>query len=180
MSALWLLCRSIVAITFVLSAAWKLRNRADFNAVVAGGPLRLRGLWQTSLAPAVALLEIVIGAGLLLFPGSWPLGAAAVLFLVVFSVFLARAGSLANGCGCWRPVRRGSGTAKPFLVRNGLLIVLAGVGTLPSHGLGVGAQVTLAAAAALPAWMIMEIPTVAELLSSPARRRGPARVGGNL
>jgi hypothetical protein len=165
MSDLLLLCRTILAATFILSAVWKLRNRAQFRVVLVAGPLRLGGVAQKAIGPAVASLELAIAAALLLFPTSWPLGLAAITFLVAFSIFLARSHSLANGCGCWRPARRGGGGVRPYLIRNGLLIAIAAFGSIPAHGIRIGDQIALAALSLLPAWLVMEIPALAEILT---------------
>jgi len=178
MGAFAVLCRSIVGITFLLSAAWKLRHREDFNVVVASSSWRLSRTARVALGPVVGVLEVVIGVGLLLFPTSWPLVLVAILFLVGFSVFLARAGSLANGCGCWRPVRRGGGRAGPYLARNALLIALAAAAGLHSYTIGIASEITLVAVALLPAWLIMEVPNFADLLNSPVRRVKAARIEG--
>jgi uncharacterized membrane protein YphA (DoxX/SURF4 family) len=179
MSYFLVLCRAIVGCTFVLSAYWKLRHRTVFDAVVAGAarapiarshPKPLRRV----LAPAVATLEFVVAGALFLLPIAWIPALAAVLFLIIFSGFLLRAGTLANGCGCWRPPQSGHSDASPYLIRNGLLIGLAAAGAVSSQALAPAPRIALIAAGLLPALLIMEIPAVAELLR-PARR--PA-IGG--
>jgi uncharacterized membrane protein YphA (DoxX/SURF4 family) len=167
-----------VALTFLLSAAWKVRHSVGFSVVIAGAARRPLPAWSTRLGPFVVLLEIVIATGLLLgFPEAWASSLAAALFLIAFSVFLARADSLANGCGCWQPARRGDTSATPYLVRNAVLIVLAAIGAAQSRALSPASQAAVAAIALLPAWLVMEVPTVLELLRPAGARRVPARLG---
>jgi len=170
MAALYMLCRAIVALTFFFAASWKLRNPVVFNAVVAAGvggstPRRFRALiWLI-----VAVLEILLGASLLISRLSWPPGVAAIGFLIVFSIFLLQAGSLTNGCGCWRPPQSGRTDATPYLVRNALLIMLLSIGTAGDSTLSIASEATLIAIAVLPALLLMEVPTVIALIR-PARR----------
>lgn len=133
---------------------------------------------RNKIGPLVAGLEILIGIGLLIFPTFWPLGLAAIVFLIAFSVFLARAGSLANGCGCWRPARRGGSHAAPYLIRNTFLIILSALAGIRAYHLGVTTDIAIIAVSLIPAWLIMEVPSFAELLSSPDRRPRPARIEG--
>jgi hypothetical protein len=168
----------VVALTFLLSAAWKVGHSVGFSVVIAGATRRPLPAWSTRLGPFVVLLEILIAVGLLFgFPEIWIASLAAGLFLVAFSVFLARADSLANGCGCWRPVRRGDTSAAPYLVRNGVLIVLTAVGAAQPRAVSIASQAAVTAIAVLPAWLVMEIPTVLELLAPTSARRVTARLG---
>lgn len=178
MNAIELLSRDLVALTFLFSAAWKLRNRADFAVALASALPRI-GRRGHLVGPAVGSLEVGIGAGLLALPTWWEFGLAAVLFLIIFSAYLTQADSLANGCGCWRPVRRGRAPAWPYLVRNGLLLLLAAAGSVYRHGLAPGAEVALAAAAVIPAWLVMEIPNVTQLLASTTATQ-TVNLGGEL
>jgi uncharacterized membrane protein YphA (DoxX/SURF4 family) len=163
------LCRAIVGFTFILSAYWKLRNRAVFDAVVAGAarapaPRKHLRTVRRLVAPAVASVEIVVGAGLFLLPVAWIPALCSVLFLLIFSGFLLRAGSLANGCGCWRPPQSGHSDASPYLIRNGLLIALAAASAGSSQVPAIAPRIALSAAGLLPALLIMEIPGVVELV----------------
>jgi hypothetical protein len=176
--ALLAVCRAVVAVTFLLSAVWKLRNRADFGTVLASAFPALswkRGAW---LGPTVGTLEIVISASLVAFSQSWIPAFAAIAFLIIFSIFLARAKSLANGCGCWRPVRRGHTGAAPYLVRNTILIVLAAAGAAQGDAMTIGSQTAVVAIALLPAWLIMEVPTIVDLLRQAGNERLTASIGG--
>jgi hypothetical protein len=168
----------VVALTFLFSAAWKVRHSVGFSVVIAGATRRPLPAWSTRLGPFVVLLEILIAAGLLFgFPEIWIASLAAGLFLIAFSVFLARADSLANGCGCWRPVRRGDTSAAPYLVRNGILIVLTAIGAAQPRAVSIASQAAVIAIALLPAWLVMEVPTVLELLRPTGARRVTARLG---
>jgi uncharacterized membrane protein YphA (DoxX/SURF4 family) len=170
LSEVIILMRSVVAIAFILSAVWKLSHRAAFDAVVAGNSWRiLRRAPRSTLGPAVALLEILIGIGMLVAFMPWITITAAVLFLVIFSIFLLRANSLANGCGCWNPARHGRAQAAPYIVRNGLLICLAIAGAAPAHGPGIALRVGVVGVALLPAFLLMEIPTVLDLVRTVPR-----------
>jgi hypothetical protein len=172
------LARFIVAFTFLFSAFWKARHSAAFTAVIAGAARRRLPAWSSRMGPLVALLEVVVAIGLLLgYPEIWISSLVAATFLIAFSVFLARADSLANGCGCWEPVRRGDASAAPFLVRNAVLIVLAAIGATQQSTLGIAPQAAVAAIALLPAWLVMEIPTVLELLRPGGAKRVATRLG---
>ncbi|SRR5260221_4365375 len=177
MAAVSDLCRIIVAITFLLSAAWKVRHSIGFSVVIAGAARRPLPAWSTRLGPLVVLLEILIATALLGFPEVWVSSVAAALFLIAFSVFLASADSLANGCGCWQPVRRGDTSAAPYLARNAVLIVLTAVGAAQPRALSLASQAVLVSIAVLPALLVMEIPTVLELLRPADVRRVAPRLG---
>jgi hypothetical protein len=181
MPYLFMVCRAIVGFTFILSAFWKLRNRAVFDAVVADGarvsPREHHPSRGHILAPAVALLEFIVGAGLFFLPIPWIPALAAVLFLIIFSVFLLRAPTLVNGCGCWRPPQSGQANASPYLVRNGFLIILAGLGAASEQTVGIGARFALIATGFLPALLVMEVPAFVELMR-PARRPPLGGVSG--
>jgi hypothetical protein len=172
------LFRSVVAVTFLLSAAWKLRHRADFDAVVAGANRRLRGHRAGAIGLLVAAAEISIGVTLIVIPASRIPAIFAVIFLIAFSIFLSRADSLANGCGCWSPAQRRNANAEPYVIRNALLAILAIAGAVAPHFAGIGSEVLLAAVALLPAWLVMEIPTVAALLRPPPGELANAHSGG--
>jgi hypothetical protein len=172
------MCRMVVAVTFLLSAAWKVRHSAGFSVVIAGAARRPLPAWSAGLGPFVVLLEILIATGLLLgFPEVWVPSSAAALFVIAFSVFLARADSLANGCGCWQPVRHGDTSAAPYLARNTVLVALTAVGAVQPRALSLASQGVMAAIALLPAWLVMEVPTVLELLRPTGARRVVARLG---
>jgi len=171
------LCRMVVAWTFLLSAVWKVRHSVGFSVVIAGAARRPLPAWSARLGPFVVLLEILIAAGLILgFPEVWVSSLAAALFLIAFSVFLVRADSLANGCGCWQPARRGDTGAAPYLVRNAVLIVLAALGAAQPRALSLASQAVVVAIALLPAWLVMEVPTVIELLRPTGAGRLTARL----
>jgi uncharacterized membrane protein YphA (DoxX/SURF4 family) len=175
-----ILCRSIVAITFLLSAAWKLRNPAEFQLAISGRLPMFHGKVRERIPQIVAGVELCLGLALLLDLRSWFIGLLGVVFLIGFSAFLARAGSLINGCGCWRPVRHGPTSARFFLARNLLLIILAGAGSFVARGASAGAELAIVAAALIPSWLVMEIPGIAALLSAPERRPRPINLGGKV
>jgi uncharacterized membrane protein YphA (DoxX/SURF4 family) len=163
------LCRVIVALTFVLSGVWKLQNRPAFIAVVMSSSGRWRGARVSALGPSIAAFELLI-ALLLLTGFAAVVGAAAAgFFLIAFSIFLARADSLANGCGCWRPPQQSREELAPYLVRNLILVGLTvvGVAGTPGH-VAVGLRFVLIGTALIPAVMIMEIPTIVSVV-----RQGP-------
>jgi methylamine utilization protein MauE len=173
-----ILCRSIVALAFLFSAGWKISHPGQFNAVVAGGPQSLRRVRRRLLSsgPAIAAVEVIVAAALIICRPSWIPALAAVLFLGIFSLFLLRADSLANGCGCWRAPQRRSDSARFYIVRNSLLAVFACVGGIWNGSAPTGQKVAVAALAIIPALLIMEIPTIAEFMEP----RHPAHVTINI
>jgi methylamine utilization protein MauE len=158
------LCRLTVAATFILSASWKLVHRASFDAVLAGSSRRFRGGRKHALGPVVAAVELAVAVALVVSPTAWIPSVVAEVFLLAFSVFLARAESLANGCGCWRPPQNHRESARPYLVRNGILVMFTAIGAFGAGGLRLMPWIAVAALAILPALFIMEIPSVAAIL----------------
>jgi hypothetical protein len=159
------LCRFIVALAFLSSAAWKVAHPGHFSAVLAGGPPASRALARTGPAASLvfAAVEMALALTLVLVRPHWLPAAVTVAFLAAFSAFLIRADSLANGCGCWRPPQAGAPRAAPYVLRNSLLAALAAGGGIGSGTLSPGPAVTLGALAILPALLVMELPTIAEL-----------------
>lgn len=95
--------RAAVAAAFLLSAGWKIGNQIQFRAVFrASAPRRLQRFARMS-ARAVAAVEVLIAA-LVLMPGVLGQLSSGAAFIVVvfFSATLARIENPALGCGCWR------------------------------------------------------------------------------
>ncbi len=167
-SGVIVLCRCLVAVAFLMSAGWKLRNKAGFNVVMSGSSsvLLRKASIATALRPALSLAEAVAAIFLIVAASQiyvYMATAIALGVLLATSAFLLRADSLANGCGCWRPVRRGRARAAPYLVRNALLIILVIAAALPAQRPGAGLVLVLVVGSLLPAMLIMEIPTVLEI-----------------
>jgi hypothetical protein len=171
-----MLCRLIVAITFVMSAVWKLSHRIQYRAAVVTA-WHLPAKLVTASALVVPVVELLVGASLIALPATRLPVIAAALFIVGFSLFLARAQSLANGCGCWRPARQGTGSARPYLARNALLAILAALAASSPASLSPRTEAVIFAIALLPAWLIMEAPVIVEVLSSLSSRPHPRRPG---
>lgn len=171
-----MLCRLIVAITFVMSATWKLSHRVEYRAAVVTA-WHLPAKLVTVSIPVVPVVELVIGVSLIALPANRLPVLAAALFIVGFSLLLARAHSLANGCGCWRPARQGTGSARPYLARNALLAALAVIAASSPAALSPRTEAVILAIALLPAWLIMEAPVIAEVLSSLSPRPHSRRPG---
>lgn len=158
--------RTLVALTFVLSASWKVVNRSQFKLVLASASGRLREPWISVLGPVVAFVELAIAVSLVAFPGYRAPSVAAAASLILFSIFLVRAESLANGCGCWRPTRTGRASPWHYLMRNLPLIALTiCTAVVSARTVAAGSEVVLLLVAVPLAWLVMEVPTVAEMLS---------------
>lgn len=104
----------VLAAVFLWAATAKLVRRPDMTAL--GLPS-----WT---ATAVAAVEVVLAVALVGAPVAG--GIAALALLAGFTTFLVRRVGTGTGCGCF-----GGAAAKPVssqdLVRNALLLVLAGV-----------------------------------------------------
>lgn len=148
----WL--RGTVATAFLLSAAWKIRNKPAFllvlRSVAPSGSLR-------PLQQLVPLGETAIAAALLSpgrVGGMAAIAAAGAVSLL--SLTLLRQ-DMTAGCGCWRAAGE---NRTPLLVRNALLGGLA----LASLSAPVNVTWTVALAAlsagALGGFMLMELPNL--------------------
>jgi Methylamine utilisation protein MauE len=162
--------RTLVAVTFVFSASWKLANRSQFRLVLASASGRLRGPWLSALGPAVAVAELAIAVSLVAFPADRAPSVAAAVSLILFSTFLVRAESLANGCGCWRPTRTGRASPLPYLIRNAPLVAVTIYTSVAApRPVSAGSEAVLLLVAVPLAWLVMEVPAVAEMLSGSGR-----------
>lgn len=164
-TTLAVLCRSTVAIAFLLSAGWKLSHPIEFETVMAGAPLSLQRIVGSFplKGPLVAAAEILIAIAILVDQLRWIAAFTAIGFLVLFSIFLARADTLANGCGCWRAPQRRKNSAKPYIIRNYLLAAIALISVASGQAATPTAHLALGAAAFLPALLLMEVPTIISL-----------------
>ena len=100
-------CRTAVAATFVISALWKISHPAEFSDAVRGIlPPQLSLLRHRRGAWVISTAEILIGIFLLIFNSAdvyhYLAMLAALCFLSLFTLALARAPDLSGGCGCWR------------------------------------------------------------------------------
>lgn len=164
-------CRSTVAFVLVLSAAWKLRNRAGFV-------LALRATFGNRLAAVDDLLSRFIPcaevgvATLMMTPGQMgEVGAALGLAsMVIFSVVLLLNRDPRHGCGCWRAPE--SGSRFSFLARNALLVLLAVGGVvLQPEALPMANRIFLLGSGLLVALVILEVPTIVAVASLETRGR---------
>ena len=93
------LARCCVGVSFLLSAAWKVRHRLEFEAALPAA-LRIPGLRRT-LRFVVPAAEMIT-AGVLLAParlGTFGAVAGGGLVVVLGSTLLRL--DLSAGCGCW-------------------------------------------------------------------------------
>jgi hypothetical protein len=153
--AIGFVVRACVATTFVLSAGWKLRHRAEFLAVlrsmrIARSPARVLGVLVPALEGGVAVLLVLPGE-----PGQLG-GAAAAALIVVLSATLLRR-DLSAGCGCWSGTRPERG---PLLARNGVLLTLAIVAVFLAPSALSAELVAVLPIAVIFAVLIIEIPTI--------------------
>ncbi|GAA1614936.1 hypothetical protein GCM10009733_008980 [Nonomuraea maheshkhaliensis] len=142
-------CQVLLATVFVVSAYAKLRSRAALRSFAATlgalpGPIRL------PVALATAVVEVVAAAGLAVLP--WAGLAAGGGLLVAFSAWIAFSlrGGRREPCRCFGASVTPLGPV--HLVRNGLLLLVVGVGTVALAFIGgpvTGAGLALAVPAGL-------------------------------
>jgi hypothetical protein len=121
-------CRTAVAVTFVISALWKIAHPAEFSDAARGIlPAQLSLLRRRRGAWVISSAEILIGILLLTFNSAnvyhYLAILAALFFLSLFTLALARAPDLSGGCGCWSS----AGDHQPrgvYLSRNLVLAIL--------------------------------------------------------
>jgi hypothetical protein len=149
------LARCCVGVSFVLSAAWKIRHRSEFEAALLAA-VRITGLRRT-LRFVVPAAEMIT-PGVLLAPGRpGTIGAAAAggLVVVLGSTLLRR--DLSAGCGCWSAPRVSRGA---LLTRNAILLVLSAASIPASVQLTWPLALFSLAAGTLFAFLVMEIPSI--------------------
>jgi len=119
-----LVARLAVGTAFLLTAAWKLRNPQEFQAVLRERTSRFRRARWRGIPIAVAGIEL--GIALLLFLPSVPSPIAAIAasaLLGGFTALLLIGESSKVGCGCWRSEPEvGDGA---YVGRNVVLLIMA-------------------------------------------------------
>ena len=125
--ALALACRIVLAVVLAVAAAGKIIDHAEL-------PARLRAVGIIAGARALAITlpiaELATAIALVAFPHSPVPAIAAIALLVAFSGFLVRTMRQGVPCPCFGAVRvPHATTAADAIVRNGLLVALAVLGT---------------------------------------------------
>jgi uncharacterized membrane protein YphA (DoxX/SURF4 family) len=125
--------RTGLAVLLLAAARHKLRDLSRFAAAVRAYRLLPVSLARCA-APCLAVLELVVGAALLVPPvgRGAALAAAGLLSLygAAIAINLAR-GRTGIDCGCAGPLRRKTPLSVALVVRNAVLVVCALAGALP-------------------------------------------------
>jgi cytochrome oxidase Cu insertion factor (SCO1/SenC/PrrC family)/uncharacterized membrane protein YphA (DoxX/SURF4 family) len=164
MATVTLAARALLAVIFAIAAVTKLRRpqalRTTFRDFGVREPL---ARFAVLLAPA----ELVVAVGLLFTPSArWAAGAA-VLLLLVFLAGILNALRLGRrpDCGCFgglssRPIGRAT------VVRNGVLLVVAGLVLVSGPGSAVDTWLSKHSAGAIVLFAIALTATIAVVLAS--------------
>ena len=177
-----LLGRDILAVTFGLTAGWKITHWREYANSFTGLRPPLIREFELPVRSGLVLAELACAVLLAAAPAMGR-GAAeagpvlAIALLVTFTVAVARQRSVA-GCGCWSaPVAGpgGSDVKGPLLARNGILLAVAAVAAIPVQaGSSAGVLLSAAAFSAVVAPVILELPQVIAV----AKYRGGMNAGG--
>jgi len=174
--------RDILAIVFLLTAAWKVTHAGEYaNSFTRLRPEFIRAfepLARTGLGCAELACVILLAAGPALGRGAAEAGPVlAIVLLVTFTVAVARQRS-AVGCGCWSaPVTGpgGSDVKGPLLARNAILLAVSLVAAIPVRAdIPAGLLLSAAALSAVVAPVMLELPQVIAV----TKYQGGMRVGG--
>lgn len=156
-----LLSRTIVAVAFLLTAGWKLKNVTEFDSALREtSPVLARrpSLARTTLATA----ELVIAAGLLTSGSVARASAFAAIALVALTtVTTLRRRSLAAGCGCWRAAAGNGDRRGSLALRNAILGGLSVAGATSVASVPLAHRSFLSVVAAAFALLVLEIPAFA-------------------
>jgi hypothetical protein len=177
-----LLGRDILAVTFGLTAGWKITHRRDYaNSFSSLRPPFIRE-FELPVRTGLILAELACAALLAAAPAMGRSAAEAgpvlaIALLVMFTVAVARQRSVTD-CGCWSaPVAGpgGSDVKGPLLARNGILLAVAVLAAIPIRtGSSAGVLLSAAAFSAVAAPVILELPQVIAV----AKYRGGMNAGG--
>jgi Methylamine utilisation protein MauE len=174
--------RDILAVVFLLTAAWKVTHRREYvNSFTGLRPSFIRALEfpvRTGLIFAELACAVLLATGPALRRGTAEAGPVlAIVLLVTFTVAVARQRSV-TGCGCWSAPVTGPGGADvkgPLLARNAILLAVSLVAAIPVRaGIPAGLLLSAAAFSAMVAPVILELPQVIAV----ARYQGGMRAGG--
>jgi hypothetical protein len=177
-----LLGRDILAVTFGLTAAWKLTHRREYAASFIG--LRPSFIREFELPARVGLVlaELGCAAGLAVTAGLRGAVAEAgpvlaIALLLALTVAVVRQPSVAD-CGCWSSPAagpHGQDVKRPLLARNGILLAAGLAAVIPVRAaVPVGLLLSAAAFAAVVAPVVLELPQVIAV----ATFRGGSRMTG--
>jgi uncharacterized membrane protein YphA (DoxX/SURF4 family) len=159
-----LLARHIVAVLFLLSGLWKLRNRHLVKRTLR---FSLSSRWFKRLKGLPIILPIVEAAIALALLGSEAMArsaaAAAALTVISFSAFLFRIPFEEVGCGCWNSAHLAE-TREPYLIRNAVILVLAAISTIEVDGT-IEMRLTALIPGALLAATLLQLPDIYGILT---------------
>ncbi len=177
-----LLGRDILAVAFLLTAAWKVTHRRE--SAISFTSLRPSLIREFELPVRVGLILCELGCAVLLAVAPdtrRPVAEAgpvlAIALLVALTIAVARQPTVAD-CGCWSSPVAGSGgqdVRRPLLARNGILLAAAVAAVIPVRaGVSAGLLLSAAAFAAVAAPIVLELPQVIAV----ATFQGGSRIPG--
>jgi hypothetical protein len=163
-----LLGRDVLAVAFLLTAAWKITHRREYAISFTG--LQPSFIREFELPARVGLIFSELACVGLLAAGPGLSGGAAdagpvlaIALLVLFTLTIAVRPSVRN-CGCWSAPTTGPAGADvkgPLLARNAIMLAAGLTAVIPVRpGVSAGVLLSAAAFAAVIAPVLLELPQI--------------------